>query len=110
MMQDLVEVSMTAEDRERQVRAALEADVPDVYSNTVMFAISPYDLTFMFGRRVGAQIRNEARVTMSLEHAVVMLMVARRTLREHVKRTGVQPSVPAEVMRELQLDEEAPLW
>ena len=47
---------------------------------------------------------------MSLEHAMVMTMVMRRILREHVHRTGVSPKVPDEVMRDLQLDEEEPLW
>jgi hypothetical protein len=88
----------------------LQADVPTCYANGVAVGISPYDLSMVFALNIGSQGKSQTRVIMSLEHAVVMVMVLRRALREHIKRTGITPTVPGEVMRDLQLDEEEPLW
>ena len=99
------------DERSRLLQEAISAsDLAEFYSNSLAMTISPFDVSFVFGRRVGSQVKNEARVTMSIEHAMVMLMVARRSLREHVNRTGITPSIPPNVLRELQLDEEEPLW
>jgi len=89
---------------------ALGAEAPTYYSNTLALGISPYDVSLMFSLRTAERPEPQVRIIMSLEHAVVMTLILRRTLREHIKRTGVQPTVPPDVMRELQLDEEEPLW
>ena len=104
------EVGHVAESRQDPNIETFGADAPTFYANQVALGISPYDVSFMFGLRTGERPQAQARIIMSLEHAVVMAMVLRRTLREHVKRTGVVPTVPKEVMRDLQLDEEEPLW
>jgi hypothetical protein len=88
----------------------LRADVPTFYANSLGVGLSPYDFTLVFGLRVGDDIQPQTRVIMSLEHALVMLMVGRRVLREHARANGVTPTLPQEVMRDLQLDEEDPLW
>jgi hypothetical protein len=98
------------EEKQTTMDQQLQADVPSYYANSVAVGISPYDLSMVFGLNIPNQVKSQARVVMSLEHAVVMVMVLRRVLREHVKRTGITPTVPGEVMRDLQLDEEEPLW
>jgi hypothetical protein len=87
-----------------------DESIPSIYSNSMAMTITPFDVAFTFGIRSGASVTPQSRVIMSLEHAMVMLMVARRHLREHVKRTGVTVTIPPEVMHDLQLDEEQPLW
>ncbi len=88
----------------------VNADAPTYYTNAVALAVSPFDLTFAFGLRTGAGIDPQAKIVMSLEHAMVMLLVTRRSLREHLTREGIEIKLPEAVMRELQLDEESPLW
>ena len=88
----------------------LEAEAPTFYANTLAVGVSPYDVTLMFGLRAGPTPTPQARIMMSLEHAVVMTMIMRRTLRELAKQEGIEPTVPKKVMRDLQLDEEEPLW
>jgi len=88
-----------------------DADVPTFYSNTVGFGVSPYDLTITFGQRIAdGPVTAQTRVIMSLEHAVVTLMVGRRILREYCKSSEVDVKLPAALLRELQLNEEEPLW
>ena len=99
-----------ADDKQERFQEDLSADVPTYYANSVSLGISPYDLTLVFGVRAGNQVKALIRMITSLEHAVVMTMVLRRSLREHTKMTGIEPKVPIEVMRDLQLDEEEPLW
>ena len=84
--------------------------VPTAYANSMAMTITPFDVAFTFGLRSGSTVVPQHRVIMSLEHAMVMLMVGRRHLREHIKRTGTSITIPPEVMHELQLDEEEPLW
>ena len=99
-----------ADEKQKAIEDALGADVPTYYANTLAVGISPYDLSMIFGLRVRQEGQPVARVIMSLEHALVMIMVLRRSLREHVRGTGVTPRVPDDVMRDLQLNEEEPLW
>lgn len=99
-----------ADERKRSAEEALRGEAPTYYANTVGIGISPYDLSLVFGLRIGEEPQPQARIIMSLEHAVVMTMILRRSLREHVKNTGVQPTVPEAVMKDLQLTEEEPLW
>ena len=87
-----------------------EEKVESIYSNSMALSISPFDVSLTFAERSGADVTPKVRVIMSLEHALVMLMVAKRSLREHVKRTGVEIRIPPEVMHDLQLDEEDELW
>ncbi|MDP3939507.1 MAG: hypothetical protein Q8R92_15415 [Deltaproteobacteria bacterium] len=101
---------MSDEKSREQTKALVSENVPSYYANAMALTITPFDVAFTYGIRTGESLVSQARVIMSLEHAMVMLMVARRALREHVKRTGVSISIPPEVMRELQLDEEQPLW
>ena len=99
-----------AKSKQDAIDEQLNADAPTVYSNAVALSASPYDLTFVFGLRIGDTVQPQSRVVMSLEHAMVVLMITRRTLREHQRNTGVQIKVPDAVLRDLQLDEEDPLW
>ena len=93
-----------------------EQSAPDAvgsarYANWVSYAVSPYDLTVTFGQRVAdGPATQHTQVTMSLEHAVVMLMVGRRILREYCKQTGAEVKLPEALLKELQLNEESPLW
>ncbi len=99
-----------ADPRKQSVEETIGGEAPTFYANTVGLGISAYDLTLMFGQQIGETRQPQARVIMSLEHAMVMTMILRRSLREHVKSTGVTPTVPESVMRDLQLTEEEPLW
>lgn len=99
-----------SDEKQKAIDDALVAEVPTYYANNLAIGISPYDLSMIFGLRVRQQAQPQARVIMSLEHAVVMTMILRRSLREHARGTGVTPTVPKDVMRDLQLDEEEPLW
>lgn len=98
------------DEKKKALEEGLVAEIPTYYANSVAIGISPYDLSLIFGLRVREDIQPQARLIMSLEHALVMTMVLRRSLREHVRSTGVTPKVPNQVMRDLQLDEEEPLW
>lgn len=98
------------DEKQKPIDDALVAEVPTYYANNLSIGISPYDLSMIFALRVRQQAEPQARVIMSLEHALVMTMVLRRVLREHVRSTGVTPKIPQNVMRDLQLDEEEPLW
>lgn len=98
------------DERKRSAEETLGGEAPTFYTNSVAVGISAYDLTLMFGQQIGDSRQPQARVIMSLEHAMVMIMILRRSLREHVKTTGVNPTVPEAVMRDLQLSEEEPLW
>lgn len=100
-------------DKKRQdaINEQINADAPTYYANALALAVSPFDVSFTFGLRATTDtILPQARIMMSLEHALVMLMIARRTLREHQAQTGVAIQIPPSVMRDLQLDEETPLW
>lgn len=99
-----------ARSKDDQANEQINADVPTHYANSVAFAVSPFDVTLAFGLRTGETISPQTKVIMSLEHAVVMLLIARRVLREHAKNNGVEIKIPESVMRDLQLDEEDPLW
>lgn len=87
-----------------------KADVPTEYANNMAAQISPYDMSLVFGLRMGDGVEPKFRVVMSLEHAMVMLMVLRRAMREHVKSSGVTLELPEALLREMQLNEESPLW
>lgn len=99
-----------ADARKRSVDETIGGEAPTFYANSVGLGISAYDLTLMFGQQIGENREPQARIIMSIEHAMVMTMIMRRSLREHVKSTGVNPTVPEAVMRDLQLTEEEPLW
>jgi len=100
-----------AKSNDDNAQEQINAESPTYYANSVAFAVSPFDITFAFGQRTGdTAIQPQVRVIMSLEHALVMLLVARRALREHTSNTGIAIPLPKSVMRDLQLDEESPLW
>lgn len=100
-----------AADREKLIQDQVGADVPTNYANSLALAITPFDLSLIFGQRFGEQPPvPSTRVVMSHEHALVMLLILRRAMREHFKSTGTEPKIPESVLKELQLNEESPLW
>jgi hypothetical protein len=70
--------------------------LPGYYANAVQTAISPFDMTFIFSDQqpeiTEAGVRTAQHpvcaVKMSLEHAKVMAIILRKTLKEHEDTLG----------------------
>ncbi len=91
------------------------ADVPDVYTDQVTMAQSPYGITFTFSLSpstpspVPGQNQAEPQVVlrMSLEHAKVLAMLIRRNLKQYELEHLADPiRIPAAVLQQMRLSEQ----
>ena len=87
-------------------------DVPDVYTDQVTMAQSPYGITFTFSVSSSTpSLQNQAQpqvvLRMSLEHAKVLAMLIRRNLKQYELEHLADPiRIPAAVLQQMRLSEQ----
>ena len=89
-------------------------DIPDVYTDGVSLNIGPFGcaLNFAMSPSVaqagapGAMAQPVGTVRMSLEHLKVMAFLIRRQLRDYERQSGVEVSIPADVLNQLRIGRE----
>jgi hypothetical protein len=86
--------------------ADLEDDYPEVYSDGVEFAVSPYTVTLSFtmapvGRGATAAPIHVANVRMSLEHAKILAIMMRKNLKGVEDQLGSKIVLPQAIYQQL---------
>ena len=87
-------------------------DVPDIYTDQVSLSQSPWGISFTFSLSPsnpsvlgGTPPETKAVVRMSLEHAKVMAMVLRKTLKQYeLEHLGDPINIPRSVLDQFKLD------
>jgi hypothetical protein len=98
--------------------ATMEGGPPDIYCDTVSMVHSPFSVAFTFSLSPSTPsplpgpgqpvAEPQAIVRMSLEHAKMLAMMVRKTLKQYeLEHLGDPIKVPAEVLRQLNLSEES---
>ena len=81
-------------------------DIPDIYVNSVNFAVSPYDFILQFGLKSEENIepKHLLNIRMSPQHAKVFAFVFLKTVRTYEQKIG-EIKLPKDLMVKLNLDE-----
>ena len=86
----------------------------DVYSDGVSLNVGPFGCALNFamspstaqGGAPAALAQPVATIRMSLEHLKVMAFLIRRQLRDYERQSGVEVSIPADVLNQLRIGRE----
>lgn len=86
-------------------------DIPDIYCNSVQLGISPYDLTIELQQRKASLEGQEQKpvavgtVRMSFEHAKVLAIILRKTLKVYEDQAKRPIPVHPELLDQLGISE-----
>lgn len=85
-----------------------ENDIPEYYSDSFRFTVTPYGINFTFGTNVAhpspgklTPAKDELILRMSLEQSKVMAMLLRRNLKKYESENGLEISLPPAIYTQL---------